>query len=189
MLESLRSPYENDESLFLRLISAYQDVILSHKSGISKNNMVSSVEHSNYLIGRNIGYTLSSKKKPFSWDLKNKILTIYRDDLPSQPFDLKDIVNILRDIYSIYGEAFFHLDNNVTDVMNIKPDNQTGLGRMIFRHTKSVSAAQVSSQLGPLLTQCKIFQWNGKGRGIEFQCTPLVADIDVEKLERLLHKK
>jgi hypothetical protein len=50
-------------------------------------------------------------------------------------------------------------------------------------------AAQVSSQLGPLLTQCKIFQWNGKGRGIEFQCTPLVADIDVEKLERLLHKK
>ena len=189
MLESLRTPYEKDESLFLRLIAAYQDVILNQGLEVSECNTMPLIGHSNYLVGRNIGYTLSSKRKPFSWELKNKILSIYRDDLPSQPFDLKDIVEVLRDIYSIYGETFFPLDNNVTDVMNVKIDNQTGLGRMIFRHTKSVSAAQVSSQLGPLLTQYKIFNWNGKGRGIQFQCTPLVVDLDVEKLERLLQEK
>ena len=185
----MRAPYEKDESLLLRLIAAYEDVTLSQGLEMNGNNAVSPIEHNNYLVGRNIGYTLSSKKKPFSWEVKNRILTIYRDGLPSQPFDLEDIVDILRGMYSIYGEAFFPLDNNVTDVMNVKLDNQTGLGRMIFRHVKSVSAAQVSSQLGPLLTQYKIFKWNGKGRGIQFQCTSLVADLDVEKLERLLHDK
>ena len=75
MLESLRTPYEKDESLFLRLIAAYQDVILNQGLEVSECNTMPLIGHSNYLVGRNIGYTLSSKRKPFSWELKNKILS------------------------------------------------------------------------------------------------------------------
>ncbi len=185
LVASLVAPYETEEQFVLRLIAAYQDAVKRNShAGLANSNFISHEPVSSE--GKRFGETLSTKKKPFFWDVENNRLTIYRDGLPSQPFDFDKIVNVLKELYSIYQYSFFSLDNNVADVANPKPSNETGLGRMLYKHTQSVSAAQVSSQLGPILMSVGLLTWNGKMHGIQFCCTPMVDKLDEKMLEELL---
>lgn len=185
LVESLLAPYETEEQFVLRLVAAYQDIVKrdSHNGLINRDP----ISHTSVTYEKkHFGETLSSKKKPFFWGVENKKLTIYRDGLPTQPYDLQKIVDVLKELYSIYTDNFFSLDNNVADVQNSRPSNETGFGRMLYKHTQSVSAAQVSSQLGPILINIGILKWNGKAHGIQFSCTSIVNELDVEMLEMLL---
>ena len=87
-------------------------------------------------------------------------------------YSMREIKVILESLYSVFGDEFFPLANNVEKLGN--GTERQGLGTTILKQKPGdITHAQGSSYLGVVLEEAGYLEWNGKRKGICWRITKM----------------
>lgn len=113
--------------------------------------------------------TRGGKAKEFHWAFEPYIdsLKIDRDLAKPDYFKVQEVFSVIHILYDHFGSDWYPLANNVEKMGN--GTETMGLGSAIFSISRDITHAQAASQLGVILEELGIFEWNNKPRGIAWR--------------------
>lgn len=114
------------------------------------------------------GETLG-RPTPFRWlfDIDKDSIIIDRDLSRPDEFSTAEIFYLLHRLYDRFGHDWFPLANNVQRLP--EGTEVDGLGSTLYRMSPDTTHAQAASQLGPILMQYGLFEWNQRSNGIRWR--------------------
>ena len=129
--------------------------------------------------------THGGRSRDFDWKVRDKILVIESESGMHHEYSLREILSIIRVLRLAFGKRWIPLANNVEKMYS--GTEKEGLGTTIYAlKPGDTMHAQGASYLGVVLERAKIFEWNGKKKGIAWRFRNDVDDI--ASLERMLKR-
>lgn len=129
--------------------------------------------------------THGGRARRFEWSFRDGEIQIQSESGIHHQFTTNEILQIIRELDSSFGNEWIPLGNNVEKLYS--GTEKLGLGTAIYRRRPGDTLhAQGASYLGVLLEEIGVFRWNGMIKGIAWRIENRVADL--ETLEALLHQ-
>jgi hypothetical protein len=108
-----------------------------------------------------------SDTNPFQWqfNIQEDAIIINRPTIPNNDvFSISEIFYILHKLFDRFSNnEWIPLANSVT------VHTKEGLGKTIYDISENTTHKQAASQLGPILMQYNLFDWNQQEHGIAFK--------------------
>jgi hypothetical protein len=106
--------------------------------------------------------TRGGKAKEFKWAFEPNGDRIRIDRDPPEPdyFETKEVFALIHILYDHFGSDWYPLANSVTKLQD--KTEKIGLGSVLHSLSMNVTHAQAASQLGVVLEEVGIFEWNEK---------------------------
>jgi hypothetical protein len=116
------------------------------------------------------------KAKRFKWEYRDHQIIIKNENGRMHSYSVGEIYDIITWLAGKFGDGWFPLANNVQKLGDGTEIDGLGLA-ILHQRPKDITHAQGSSYLGVVLEEVKIFEWNGKAKGIEWRTIHLPDSI------------